>query len=57
MAKILVVAETKNGELRKATLEIMTKARQEKLRQLKEGPSIQSTSGGNVKQERREADN
>ncbi|MCZ6532423.1 MAG: electron transfer flavoprotein subunit alpha/FixB family protein [SAR324 cluster bacterium] len=31
MAKILVVAETKNGELRKATLEIMTKARQDKL--------------------------
>lgn len=29
MAKILVVAETKNGELRKPTLEILTKGRQE----------------------------
>ncbi len=32
-------------------------ARQEKLRQLRKGPSIQPSSGGSVKQKKREADN
>ncbi len=41
------------------TAQDLKKARQEKLRQLKEGPSIQSTSGGSVKEKgpKREADN